>query len=183
MLRATIRRLLAIDEPPERTALAFSIGVFIAFSPLLGLHTIIATAIAFKFRFNKIAIYAGTFVNNPFLTMVPIILLSYAIGAFVLGTPLGLPPESAELLKTPHLLTSGWWSKLFKGSGNLVLCFAIGGVMLSVVCSLAAYPLTLRFLRARQKTREKIGLKNDEGSESAGVTKDESQEPLADGRR
>ena len=47
MFRATFRRLLAIDDPPERTALAFSIGVFIAFSPFLGLHTIMATAVAF----------------------------------------------------------------------------------------------------------------------------------------
>jgi uncharacterized protein (DUF2062 family) len=48
MFRAAFRRLLAIDDPPERTALAFSIGVFIAFSPFLGLHTITATAIAFS---------------------------------------------------------------------------------------------------------------------------------------
>ena len=47
MFRAAFRRLLAIDDPPERTALAFSIGVFIAFSPFLGLHTLMATALAF----------------------------------------------------------------------------------------------------------------------------------------
>ncbi|MFX9081388.1 DUF2062 domain-containing protein, partial [Acinetobacter baumannii] len=46
MCRAALRRLLALDDPPERTALAFSIGVFIAFSPFLGLHTIMATLIA-----------------------------------------------------------------------------------------------------------------------------------------
>ena len=73
MYRDALRRLLAIDDPPERTALAFSVGVFIAFSPFLGLHTIMATALAFLFRFNKIAIYAGTFINNPFFTLVPII--------------------------------------------------------------------------------------------------------------
>ena len=71
MFRAAFRRLLAIDDPPERTALAFSIGVFIAFSPFLGLHTILATLIAFMFRFNKVAIYTGTFLNNPPLTLVP----------------------------------------------------------------------------------------------------------------
>src|SRR5215210_9391100 len=116
MLRATLRRLLAIDDPPERTALAFSIGVFIAFTPFLGLHTIVATALAFAFRFNKIAIYAGTFVNNPFLTLVPIILASYAVGALLMGRPLGLPPESMELLKNPHLLTGAWWGELFRHS-------------------------------------------------------------------
>src|SRR5215217_2424344 len=108
MFRATIRRLLAIDDPPERTALAFSIGVFIAFSPFLGLHTIAATALAFAFRFNKIAIYTGTFVNNPFLTLVPIILASYAVGALLLGRPVGLPASGVELLRDPRLLSSAY---------------------------------------------------------------------------
>jgi uncharacterized protein len=153
MLRSTVRRLLAIDDPPERTALAFSIGVFIAFSPFLGLHTIAATALAFAFRFNKIAIYTGTFINNPFLTLVPIILASYATGALLIGRPLGLPPESMELLRRPHLLTGEWWSKLFSSGGNVLLPFFIGGMVLSVVCSIIAYPLTLRFLRAREKQK------------------------------
>jgi uncharacterized protein (DUF2062 family) len=149
MFRATVRRLLAIDDPPERTALAFSIGVFIAFSPFLGLHTIMATVLAFAFRFNKIAIYVGTFINNPFLTLVPIVLASYAVGALLLGRPLALPAESRELLTHPHLLTGEWWSQLFMRSWDLALPFAIGGLSLSIICSLAAYPLTLRFLRGR----------------------------------
>src|SRR5712672_4876987 len=103
MFRASLRRLLVLDDPPERTALAFSIGVFIAFSPFLGLHTILATLIAFQFRFNKIAVYSGTFINNPFLTLVPIIIASYAIGAFLLGRPLRIPAQALALLEEPHL--------------------------------------------------------------------------------
>ena len=38
MFRAAFRRLLAIDDPPERTALAFSIGIFIAFAPVRVMH-------------------------------------------------------------------------------------------------------------------------------------------------
>ena len=155
MFRANIRRLLAIDDPPERTALAFSIGVFIAFFPLLGLHAILATVIAFAFRFNKLAIYTGAFVNNPFLTLVPIILISYGLGAVVIGRPLALPSESMELLKSPHLFTGDWWGNLFKTSGNLLWPYAIGGLLLSVICSLVAYPLTLRFLRTRQKIKSR----------------------------
>src|SRR3982750_2658158 len=156
MVRANLRRLLAIDDPPERTALAFSVGIFIAFSPLLGLHTILATLVAFLFRFNKIAIFAGTFVNNPFLTLVPIILASYAMGAIVLGLPLALPRESMALLRHPHLFTGEWWERFFESGRRVLLPFFIGGMMLSVVCSLAAYPLTLRFLRAKQIIKEKI---------------------------
>ncbi len=153
MFRATFRRLLALDDPPERTALAFSIGVFIAFSPFLGLHTIVATLIAFLFRFNKIAIYSGTFINNPFLTLVPIIIVSYAVGAFLLGRPLRIPPEGIELLRHPRLLTGDYYSQVFSRSWYLVEPFAIGGMVLSVICSVVAYPLTLRALRAHRRRK------------------------------
>ena len=153
-VRAAFRRLLAIDDPPERTALAFSIGVFIAFSPFLGLHTIMATLIAFAFRFNKIAIYTGTFINNPILTLVPIIIISYAVGAFILGRPLSIPDEGIELLKDPHLFTGDYYRRLFVQSwNNIVWPFAVGGTVLSVVCSVLAYPLTLRALRAYRNRR------------------------------
>ena len=155
MFRKAFRRLLAIDDPPERTALAFSIGVFIAFSPFLGLHTIMATLIAFAFRFNKVAIYTGTFINNPFLTLVPIIIASYAVGAFILGRPLSIPNEGIELLKDPHLFSRDYYRRLFVQSWNsIVWPFAIGGTVLSVVCSLLAYPLTLRALRAYRAVKD-----------------------------
>lgn len=147
MFRAAFRRLLAIDDPPERTALAFSIGVFIAFSPFLGLHTILATFIALVFRFNKVAIYSGTFLNNPPLTLAPIIVASYAVGAFFLGRPLKIPAEGVELLKSPHLFTGDYYRKVFLQSLDIVEPFALGGMILSVVCSLITYPLTLRALR------------------------------------
>ena len=156
MLRAALRRLLALDDPPERTALAFSVGVFIAFSPFLGLHTIMATVLALVFRFNKVAIYSGTFVNNPFLTLVPIILASYAVGAFLLGRPLSLPAGGIELLREQHLLTADYWRALFDQFWGLLLPFALGGMLLSVVCSLAAYPVTLKILRANQRRKSGI---------------------------
>ena len=155
MLRSTFRRLLALDDPPERTALAFSIGVFIAFSPLLGLHTILATSVAFLFRFNKVAIYAGTFINNPFLTLVPIIIASYAIGAFLLNQPMRIPSEGIELLRNPHLLTADYYRQLFRESWQIVWPFTIGASVLSIVCSLIAYPVTLWLLRAHR--RRKMG--------------------------
>ncbi len=156
MFRAALRRLLALDDPPERTALAFSIGVFIAFSPFLGLHTIMATVVAFAFRFNKVAVYSGTFVNNPFLTLVPIILASYAVGAFLTGRPVALPAAGLELLREPHLLTAGYWRALLAEFWSVLLPFALGGTVLSVVCSLAAYPVTLQLLRANQRRKKRI---------------------------
>jgi hypothetical protein len=156
MIRAALRRLLALDDPPERTALAFSVGVFIAFSPFLGLHTIMATVLALLFRFNKVAIYAGTFINNPFLTLVPIILASYAVGAFLTGRPVSLPPEGLELLRHPRLLTADYWRALLAEFWVVLMPFTVGGMVLSVVCSLAAYPATLKILRANQRRKSGV---------------------------
>jgi uncharacterized protein (DUF2062 family) len=153
---AALRRLLSLEDPPERTALAFSVGVLIAFSPFLGLHTILATVLAFAFRFNKVAIYTGTFVNNPFLTLVPVILASYAVGAFLLGRPVALPAGGLELLRAPHLLAAAYWRELFAQFWSVLLPFAVGGAVLSVVCSLAAYPVTLKLLRANQRRKSGV---------------------------
>ena len=155
MFRSAFRRLLSLDDPPERTALAFSIGVFIAFSPFLGLHTVLATLVAFAFRFNKVAVYSGTFINNPFLTLVPIIIASYAVGAFLLGRPLQIPPNGVELLSHPHPLTAGYYRELLRESGDIVWPFAVGGMTLSVVCSLIAYPVTSSLLRAHRRSKER----------------------------
>ncbi|HYE74195.1 MAG TPA: DUF2062 domain-containing protein, partial [Blastocatellia bacterium] len=86
MFRRAVRNLLNLNDPPERTALAFAIGVFIAFSPLLGLHTIIAALIALFWRCNKVAIFTGVYVNNPW-TLAPIIALSWAIGRLFIDAP------------------------------------------------------------------------------------------------
>ena len=102
---------------------------------------------------SKVAIFTGTFINNPFLTLVPIIIASYAIGAFILGRPLRIPAAGVELLRHPHLLTGAYYQKLFRESWDIVWPFAIGGMTLSVVCSLIAYPVTSSLLRARQRSR------------------------------
>ena len=111
-------------------------------------------ALSFLFRFNKIAIYTGTFVNNPFLTLVPIIIASYAVGAFVLGRPLSIPDEGVELLKNPRLFSRDYYHVLFVQSWwNIVWPFSVGAMVLSVVCSALAYPLTLRALRAYHRRK------------------------------
>ncbi len=38
-LRRTGQILLRVEDSPTRVAAAFALGVFIAFSPLLGIHT------------------------------------------------------------------------------------------------------------------------------------------------
>ena len=41
------KKLLHIEDTPERTALAYSLGIFLGFSPFLGFHTLTALAHCF----------------------------------------------------------------------------------------------------------------------------------------
>ena len=83
----------------------------------------------------------------------PIIIASYAVGAFILGRPLRIPDEGLELLKNPRVFSGDYYHLLFVQSWGLVWTFAVGAMVLSVVCSLLAYPLTLRALRIYRLAR------------------------------
>ncbi len=88
-MRGALRALLQVDEPPQRLALAFAVGVWIGFSPLLGLHTWMAIATAIAFRLNRLALLAGAWLNA--WTAIPALALGTTLGCWVLGvSPDGL---------------------------------------------------------------------------------------------
>jgi hypothetical protein len=142
-LRA-LRRLFHIDDTPHRTALAFGVGLFIAFFPIFGVHTVLALGIAFLFKLNRVATLVGAFVNNPW-TFAPMYLGGTVAGCILLGIPFddlstatfeqGLADGLLERL-APFL-----WPYLL---GNLVLGTLAGGL---------GYYLVRRALeRRRRKT-------------------------------
>lgn len=85
-LRSTLLLLLRVEDTPHRVALAFGIGVWIAFSPLLGIHTGMALGIAFLFRLNRVAMLFGAYLNNPW-TLAPMYMAGTALGCFLLDVP------------------------------------------------------------------------------------------------
>ena len=85
-IRTKLTKVLKPQESPNRAALAFAIGVFIAFSPTYGLHTLSAVFLAWVFRLNYAIILLGNFVNNPW-TAVPILGATMWTGFFILGMP------------------------------------------------------------------------------------------------
>lgn len=83
-LRAKIREALHLGETPQRTALAFALGVFIAFTPTYGLHTASVVFLAWVLRLNFPAILVGSLINNPW-TVVPILGATMWTGFVLLG--------------------------------------------------------------------------------------------------
>jgi uncharacterized protein len=142
MFKSALKNLFNLDDPPERTALAFAIGAFIGFSPLLGLHTIIAAVVAVIWRFNKPAIFTGIYLNNPW-TVAPSIAASWAIGRAIIGAPeIALPKLSLGLMAT-----AGFWHQI-AAQWRQLLPFAVGATVISVVSAAISYPLMLYALRA-----------------------------------
>jgi uncharacterized protein (DUF2062 family) len=136
--------LLHIEDTPHRTALAFAIGVWIAFFPVWGIHTGMALAIAFLFRLNRAAIVVGAWINNPW-TMAPMYMGGTILGCFFLGV-------SSEGLDDIDwdLHGEAFFGALVEGLRPYIWPFVIGNLTLGIVGGLAGY-FALRFALDRRQ--------------------------------
>jgi len=143
-LRRTEQVLFHVDDSPSRVALAFALGVFIAFFPILGIHTGMALVIAVALRLNKVAILAGAWTNNPW-TLAPM----YTAGTLVGCAVLGVSPAS---LGTVDWSLSGreFYASLAAGLRPLVLPFVLGNLLLGAAAAGLAF-VALRALLARRE--------------------------------
>lgn len=144
--RALLRQVLHLQESPQRTALAFALGVFIAFSPAYGLHTVMVALCTWLFGLNFLALLAGALVNNPW-TIIPILGATYWTGALLLGR------TDTPSFDWHDLSFSGIYHQAIPYAGPFVL----GGLVLSVLGALVSYPLAyFFFVKYRQKSGELI---------------------------
>jgi uncharacterized protein len=143
-LRKVVRVLLHTGDTPHRTALAFGIGVFIAFSPFLGIHMWIALLIAVLFRLNRVAILAGTYLNNPW-TFAPMYLAGTSFGCFLLGM------SSAGLSAIDwNLHGRAFYRSVWRVLRHYMWPFLIGNTIIGVICALLGYLLLRRVIEHRR---------------------------------
>jgi uncharacterized protein (DUF2062 family) len=150
--RRVVQLLLHVEETPHRTALAFGIGIFIAFSPnlvlpfsfpFLFIHMGVALLIAFLFRLNRLAILVGTYLNNPW-TLAPMYLAGTTLGCMLLGVSTdGLEAIDWELHGQAFL------ENLFKNLRPYVWSFMVGNMILGIACALVGYVVLRRVLERR----------------------------------
>lgn len=153
-MKNLLKKLLHIEDTPKRTALTYSIGVFLGFSPFLGLHTLGGLAIAFLFHLNRVAILIGVWTNTPWW-IVPYYTIATYLGMWIVGyrIEIGLFKEIFRQGLEQGFLASGFWTRISSQSG-LLLSFTVGSLILSAVLAIIAYPLSLRwiqFYRSRKK--------------------------------
>lgn len=89
-VRDRIRGIFKLNDSPNQLATAFAVGVFIAFSPTVGLHTLSCLLIAWLFRLSKIVVLTAAFVNNPW-TIVPLYGFCLWFGMKITGAETAAP--------------------------------------------------------------------------------------------
>jgi hypothetical protein len=135
--------VLHLQESPQRTALAFAVGVFIAFSPAYGLHTLMAVLCTWLFGLNFLALLAGAFMNNPW-TIVPILGASYWTGALLMGQ------SDSPVFAWDDLSFTGIYEQVLP----YAIPFALGGFTLSLIGALVSYPVAYLLVQKHRAAHE-----------------------------
>ena len=160
-------RIIHVDDSPHRIALGVSLGLFTAFLPLLGLHTLIALMLAFVSRANKAVAILCSWISNP-LTVIPIFVPCYIFGRAVVGIfrdPLPADTEQvAEILSRSFsfsgmvaaVSSSDFWKEMAVLFGKVGLELTTGCLVLGVTFAIVFYFITYKMIIVH---REKVARK------------------------
>jgi uncharacterized protein (DUF2062 family) len=110
-------------------ATAFSVGVFIGMSPLLGMHTVLGIALAYRFRLNRFVTLIGVYITNPW-TIVPIYTFGTWVGVKLLHLDNTIPPINW------HHITILSFVREF---GALLMPFIVGNTFMAFITAIAGY--------------------------------------------
>lgn len=148
-IKDILRKAFHVGHTPEKLALSCAIGIFIAFTPFPGVHTIVMFAINWLFRLNFPLLFLTTSINNPW-TMIPFYTLDYFFGYWLVHSLMGWSPCWSISL-----------TKIF-GSGHIcVWSFFVGGMALAVISGLLTYPIMLCiFRRYRSASAQPLCIKD-----------------------
>ena len=148
-LRRRIRRLrrrfrhfvfhsvLHADDPPHRLALGIAIGVFVTFTPTVGLQMMIVVFLAWLFRANKLVGLPIVWITNP-ATIMPIFYTCYRIGGTILGRPAVGLHWWGRLAERPD----PWWDRVqfyWNHFMEIAAPLWIGSMLLSLILGYAVY--------------------------------------------
>ena len=142
-LRRLAQLVLHVEDSPTRVALAFALGLFIAFFPVLGTHTAIALALAFAFRLNRVAILAGTWMNNPW-TIGPMLAAGTLVGCALLE----VSPKTLGAVDW-SLSGRGLYDSLVAGFGPLLWPFVVGNLVLGTAAGAVSFFVVRAVLESR----------------------------------
>ena len=135
-------KLARLPASPHAVASGFACGSMVSFTPLLGLHFILAIVFAYLMRGNIVAALLGTIVGNP-VTFPFIWGLIYKVGAFIISTK---HVEFNNEINFNMIITQTY---------EFFLPMLLGGAILAIPVWLITYTLTHSFISSYKKSKIK----------------------------
>jgi uncharacterized protein (DUF2062 family) len=133
-----IKNIMAKELCPNRMAISFSLALFVAFSPLIGLHTVMIILFCWILSLNiPFVLMLSTLVHNPWTT-IPIYYLDYLVGVrimpYVPFIPTQNPLHIDRLVSyVSHYITIPNFSLWTFLVGGNIFALAIGAITYPVV--------------------------------------------------
>lgn len=152
------KRVLRVNATPYAIAVGVACGAFASFTPLLGLHFILAFAFAYILRGNFIAAAIGTAIGNP-ITFPFIWAFTFRVGQIMLGEPVHHRAEPR--LDGPSAYTVEAISGFFERTWPVVKPMLVGSIPLGLTVAVACYAVTYFTVIGYQKARETKRLKRE----------------------
>ena len=154
---------------PSSIASGFASGIAASFTPFLGLHFILAGALAMLFRGNVLASAIGTFFGNPW-TFILIWLADYEVGlgvihAFGFGADLQvlsideLVAIMGNVIRFLSFTGNISWATLSRDVEQVFMPLLIGGTVLGAIAWVASFLMTLWAVKGWRLHRAKRLLK------------------------
>ncbi len=135
-------KLARLPASPHAVASGFACGSMVSFTPLLGLHFILAIVFAYLIRGNIVAALLGTIVGNP-VTFPFIWGLIYKVGAFVISTK---HIEFNNEINFNMIITQTY---------EIFLPMLLGGAILAIPVWIITYIITHSFISSYKKSKIK----------------------------
>ncbi|UCF90049.1 MAG: DUF2062 domain-containing protein, partial [Desulfobacterales bacterium] len=134
-LQQWIKRSKDLHGDPHYVAKGIAIGVFVAVTPTIPLHTVIAVALAFILKSSKAAAAIGVWFSNP-VTIPFFYWASFKTGVFLLR-------DSVAAVDT---FASESVSELLKLGLGVTMATIAGGMIVGIFPGIAAYFVTRKVL-------------------------------------
>src|SRR5262249_35183820 len=122
----------------------FAAGLFVAWSPLFGLHYLLAIACAFLVRGNVLAAVLSTTLGNP-LTLPAMWALDYKLGELLLG--------GRHLRRLPLQVPENLAHKPFAAVWPIVKPVLVGSLPLGLMTAVISYFIVRAAVQAYQHAR------------------------------
>ena len=140
-------RIARIPDTPHRIAAGFACGAAVSFTPIVGLHILVAILIAVAVRGNFLAAAIGTAVGNPW-TFPFMWASSFEIGNWLLGSTDDVP--LSEVLDMGHLMANPT-----EAIAPILYPFLLGGLVTGVLAWFGFYYM-IRVLVAAYQAQRRI---------------------------